>query len=71
MLHLRLNWPNAYGELYLEIGLLQALKESRLDIVEELLERAIEASLRGGTLSHAVELGFQEMVTSRLRQGAG
>ncbi|KAG5813929.1 hypothetical protein H9Q74_003071 [Fusarium xylarioides] len=74
MLHLRLNWPNAYGEIYLEIALLQALKESRLDIVEELLEKAFHAKLRGGdeqtSLFHATELGLQEIIASRLQQGA-
>ncbi|KAF5581603.1 ankyrin repeat domain-containing protein [Fusarium pseudoanthophilum] len=76
LLHLRLNWPNAnaYGKLYLEIALLQALKESRLDIVEELLEKAIRAKLWDGdeqtSLFHVTELGIQEIIASRLQQGA-
>ncbi|KAF5967709.1 hypothetical protein FBULB1_11089 [Fusarium bulbicola] len=74
MLHLRLNWPNEYGKVYLEIALLEALKESCLDIVEELLEKAIYANSLAGdeqtSLFHTTELGFQEIVTSRLQQGA-
>ncbi|KAG4269890.1 hypothetical protein FPRO04_11960 [Fusarium proliferatum] len=72
--YLRLNWPNPYGELYLEIALLEALKEARLDVVEELLEKAVNAHFRGGdeqtSLSHSTELGFQQIVASPLRQGA-
>ncbi|KAI1010534.1 hypothetical protein LB503_004904 [Fusarium chuoi] len=74
MVYLRLNWSNLYGELYLEIALLEALKEERLDIVEKLLEKAIDANLRNGDeqtpLSDATELGFQQTVASLLRQGA-
>ncbi|KAF5646997.1 ankyrin repeat domain protein [Fusarium tjaetaba] len=72
LLHLTLNWPNAYGKLYLEIALLQALKESRLDIVEELMEKAIRAKLWDGdeqtSLLQATELGFEEIVASRLQK---
>ncbi|KAI1047012.1 hypothetical protein LB505_013591 [Fusarium chuoi] len=74
MVHLRLNCSNLYGELYLEIALLEALKEARLDIVEELLDRAVNAHFRGRdkqtSLSHSTELGFQKIVASLLRQGA-
>ncbi|KAF5632616.1 ankyrin repeat domain protein [Fusarium sp. NRRL 25303] len=74
MVYLRLNWPNLYGELYLEIALLEALKESRLDVVEELLEKAVNTHFRGGdeqtSVSHSTELGFQQIVASLLRQDA-
>ncbi|KAF5706580.1 hypothetical protein FMUND_11491 [Fusarium mundagurra] len=60
MVYLRMNLGNSYGDLYLELALLQAFKEARLDIMETILEKAVNANLRSGeertSLLRATEL---------------
>jgi ankyrin repeat protein len=74
MSYLSLDPDNPYKDLDPETALLQAVKEERLDIVTNLLERGVDADTRDGkgrtSLFYAAELGHVEIVSRLIQKGA-